>query len=84
MRNWKVTAIDYIPHILQKVENLALRFKIVKYIIYYKVRYNISINTICIDLENNKSFLEKQKFDLVHVARYLYRPLFPILIDIVI
>jgi len=69
LRGWKVTAVDYLQELLDKALNVAKR-------------YNCSIDTICVDLESTphgKLAEQLPRVDLVHVARYLHRPLFPLI-----
>ena len=40
-------------------------------------RRGLSIRTQAVDLENGRPFLERDVFDLIVVAHYLHRPLFP-------
>jgi len=49
--------------------------------------YQYKLNTLCIDLEHtsNEELIQKlPKVDLIHVARYLHRPLFPTIIELVL
>jgi tellurite methyltransferase len=43
-------------------------------------RRGLSIRTQAVDLEHGQPFLERDMFDLIVVAHYLHRPLFPVLV----
>lgn len=67
MHGWHMTGIDYIPAALQRAQQLA-------------VSQQVSIHTECLDLETGTDpFMgyATGQFDLITVARYLHRPLFP-------
>jgi tellurite methyltransferase len=67
MHGWQMTGIDYIPAALQRAQQLA-------------VSQQVSIHTECLDLETGTDpFIgyATGQFDLITVARYLHRPLFP-------
>lgn len=65
INGWRVTAIDYLPSMLQKASMLASR-------------YQTKVECQRMDLEDaSRPLLSLQtQFDLIIVMRYLYRPLF--------
>jgi SAM-dependent methyltransferase len=67
MYGWQMTGIDYIPGALQRAQQLA-------------VSQQVDIDTECLDLETGTdpfTHYVSGQFDLITVARYLHRPLFP-------
>jgi SAM-dependent methyltransferase len=67
MHGWQMCGIDYIPAALQRAQNLA-------------VRHQVGIQTECLNLETGSdpfSAYASGQFELINVARYLHRPLFP-------
>ncbi len=72
-QGWQMLGIDYLSGALQRAEALAKRNQ-------------VSIQTLLRDMEtapNPFADLPEAGFDLVHVARYLHRPLFPALQQLV-
>ena len=67
--NWTVVAIDKDPVLLDKVQQLATREGVT------------GVRTDQVDLEEHPEQLVSLhgRCQLVHVARYLHRPLFPVL-----
>lgn len=67
--NWSVVAVDKDPVLLDKVRQLASREGV------------NSVRTEQVDLEENPGALDAYhgRCQLVHVSRYLHRPLFPVL-----
>ncbi|KAH3745274.1 Methyltransferase type 11 [Pelomyxa schiedti] len=76
-RGWNVVGIDFNPHLLALATTFASRF-----IPDTAARFSVS----CIDLEDLPTALSKlpPRADVVHVARYLHRPLLPHLRDFVL
>jgi len=77
-RKWKVFAIDNNPKLLEKATELG-------------TRYNGPISTLSLDLEDQGpdtllpiilGHFQVDGFDVIHVARYLHRPLFPLIINL--
>lgn len=69
---WQMTGVDWSADSLQRVQQLAMS-------------QNLNITTILRDLETEAKPLPEfssGSFDLICVARYLHRPLFPLLIDL--
>lgn len=67
MHGWAMTGIDYIPAALQRAQQLA-------------ATQQVCIRSTCVDLETGTDpFIHyaNGQFDLITVARYLHRPLFP-------
>lgn len=68
-QGWEMTGIDWSEDSLARVQQLALR-------------QHLNIRTLLRDLETNANplpELTEASFDLICVARYLHRPLFPLL-----
>jgi tellurite methyltransferase len=72
-KNWKVDAVDYLPDALDKVKALAKR-------------NSVEVNCHLLDLEKNADrLLEKSyRYQLILVSRYLHRPLFPLLKELLL
>jgi SAM-dependent methyltransferase len=65
MRGWKITAIDYLDSLLEKAMNMAQKYELENF------------DTKCIDMESDPNSLDNlPQVNLIHVARYLHRPLF--------
>jgi SAM-dependent methyltransferase len=67
MHGWQMTGVDYIPGALQRAQQLA-------------ASQQVSVTTWLRDLETGQdpfADLAEASFDLLCVARYLHRPLFP-------
>lgn len=67
MHGWQMTGVDYIPGALQRVQQLA-------------ASQQVNVATWLRDLETGQDpfvDIDAGSFDLVCVARYLHRPLFP-------
>ncbi|MGV6808714.1 MAG: methyltransferase domain-containing protein [bacterium] len=72
LNGWQMTGIDRNPDALQRTQRLAQS-------------QQVSVNTLLLDMEsqaadiNPFSLYQPHRFDLICVARYLHRPLFPYL-----
>jgi SAM-dependent methyltransferase len=66
MRGWQVTAIDLQHDALQRLRLSA-------------ERYQLSIDTLCQNIERDAPTLARESFDLIVVVRYLHRPLLPLI-----
>lgn len=69
---WQMTGVDWSADSLQRVQQLAMS-------------QNLNITTLLRDLETDAEPLPEFKpasFDLICVARYLHRPLFPLLAEL--
>lgn len=71
LHGWQMTGVDYLPGAIQRTQQLAQQ-------------QQVAVNTLLLDLENSANpfthcGLAKQSFDLICVARYLHRPLLPLL-----
>lgn len=67
MHGWQMTGIDYLPGALQRARQLA-------------ASQQVALNTLAVDLETGKdpfTAFTTGQFELICVARYLHRPLFP-------
>lgn len=67
MHGWEMTGVDYIPGALERVQQLA-------------ASQQVNVTTWLRDLETRQdpfADVAEASFDLVCVARYLHRPLFP-------
>ena len=71
MHGWQVTAVDYLPGALAKARQLAMT-------------QAVKIKTVADDIESRDGLVQSLKqnewleqFDLLLVARFLHRPLFP-------
>ncbi len=67
MHGWQMSGVDYIPGALQRVQQLA-------------ASQQVSVTTSLRDLETGQdpfADMPDGRFDLLCVARYLHRPLFP-------
>ncbi|MDX9990043.1 methyltransferase domain-containing protein [Thiothrix unzii] len=67
MHGWQMTGIDYLPGALQRARQLA-------------TSQQVALNTLAVDLETGKdpfTAFTTGQFELICVARYLHRPLFP-------
>ncbi|TQV73747.1 methyltransferase domain-containing protein [Aliikangiella marina] len=64
LNGWQVTAVDYLPAALEKMQQLALA-------------HRVNVTSAQIDLENSTFPLSdfNRLFDLIVVIRYLHRPL---------
>jgi tellurite methyltransferase len=69
-RGWQVTAIDYKEDTLERCQQLAKRSQ-------------TSLRTLNQDLENSAQPLTNLSADLVLIMRYLHRPLFPAINDLI-
>lgn len=64
---WIMTGIDHLSGALQRTQELA-------------VHNQVSVSTLAMDLETDENLLStlpKYSFDLIYGVRYLHRPLFP-------
>ncbi len=66
LRGWQVTAIDIQYDALQRLRLSA-------------ERYQLSIDTLCQNIERDAPTLARDSFDLIVVVRYLHRPLLPLM-----
>jgi len=73
MRGWNVTAVDFQQILLDKACRLASR-------------NSCNICTKCIDLEKEIDSLENKlyKVHLLHISRFLCRPLFPVIRNLIL
>lgn len=69
-RGWQVTAIDYKADTLERCQQLAKRSQ-------------TSLSTLHHDLENSEQPLANLSVDLVLIMRYLHRPLFTLINDLI-
>lgn len=64
LRGWQVTAVDYLPRMIDKLNALAS----------YN---NVQVTGVLLDLETDRGLSKiDKKFDVITVIRYLHRPLF--------
>jgi SAM-dependent methyltransferase len=70
LRNWISIGYDYMDESLERAKALA-------------ARYGTEIETVTLDLEAHPELASQHKADLVNVARYLHRPLFPVIAEMV-
>lgn len=71
-QGWQMTGVDWSEDSLQRVQQLA-------------AQHHLNVSTVLRDLETEAKPLPEFKpasFDLICVARYLHRPLFPLLAEL--
>ena len=71
LHGWQMTGVDYLPGAIQRTQQLAQQ-------------QQVTVSTLLLNLENSANpftncGLATQRFDLICVARYLHRPLLPLL-----